>query len=1006
MATPFSLLIIGNDSTAEIIRKGLEDLNIKIKTEFLRSGKKALPVIESGEYDLIISEYKTRDLSRSDLVESLKEKCRNIPLAIIADPEDEKDILKDLYSGTEFGLVPSDPEHIAGKIKDKIIALLDQKNAREENTKSDRLVKEILDSASYIGIITTDENKIITFFNKGAEKILGYGQEELVGKETPMIFHIEEEISKKAKELSEKTGKSIEGLDLFTEKTEQKGLERHEWTYKRKDGNLINVELTVTPIRDDEGNLQGAFGIFYDITDKKRLEEEFKIYKIQSSGIITNIPNPTFAIDRQGKVTAWNRAIEDLTGIPAQEILGKGDYEYAIPFYGKRRSMLIDLIGAPGEVLKKSEYKDIIKTGNVISVEARPFEIRGKTYIVRASASPIYDGNGKVIGSIESISDLTHIKNIESALRESEAKTEYIIDSLPGVFYIFSANGEMIRWNKNFETLSGYTAEEIKEMKALEFIEEQYRKQVSDAIKTAFTEGYAEIEGALVAKDGKIIPIFYSAYSKVIDNVPYLLGTGLDITDRKRAEEALAQEKANVEYIIDSLPGMFYMFYMFDEKGRFVRWNKNMETLTGYSEDEISKMKPLEFIEESHRDAVAGAIKKAFSEGYSDLEAVIVTKDGRKIPFFFSANMKLIDEVPHILGMGLDITKTKETEAEIRKLASVVRHSGELISLANNEGIITFINEAGAKMIGARVDEIPGYHYMDFIPDYLKEKINSEIFPKMFKEGQWEGDLQYKNIKTGDIIDVHTMAFTINDPETEEPVYLANVSLNISDRKKAEAALKEVNKKLNLLGSITRHDILNQITVAQGYIEILEMDGLIKENTEIGEYCAKVASAVETIRRQITFTKDYKDLGEQSPEWYKVGEIIDDNYRNSRFQVIKLVNETKGLEVYADPLFEKVIYNLFDNAVKHGEKITTIKFGFKESGDDMDLICEDDGAGVPDDVKEKIFKRQYYKHTGLGLFLSREILSITGLSIEENGRYGEGAKFVIHIPKGLFRFPG
>ena len=664
-------------------------------------------------------------------------------------------------------------------------------------------------------------------------------------------------------------------------------------------------------------------------------------------------------------------------------------------------------------------------------------------------------------------------------------------------------------------------------MKSIDFIDEKYRKQVSGAIKKAFSEGYAEVEGALATKDGRAIPVLLSAYGKMIDNVPYLLGTGLDITAakeaqkeieklaaivqhsgeliaiadmngkitfinkagaemtgigmdeisrhkipdlfaddrkeqvisevipalkdkgywegdlryvnlktgqpvdvhamtftiydpetgdplflanvslditaRKKAERALAKEKANVEYIIDSLPGMFYMFYMFDQTGRFVRWNKNLETLTGYSAEEVKEMRPLEFIEDGYKEHISDAIKTAFSEGYADLEAVIVTKDGEKIPFFFSAKRKEIDGTSYILGMGLDITKAKMAEEEIRKLASVVRHSGEMIALTNPEGIINFINEAGGRMIGVDGKDITRYHFMDFIPEHLKEKIKSEVLPAMAETGLWEGDLQYINLKTGNPVDVHTMGFIIKDPGTGATAYLANVSLDISDRKKAEAALMEVNKKLNLLGSITRHDILNQVTVARGNLEILEMDGLIPEDSKTEEFYRKILGAVETIQRQILFTKDYKDLGEQSPEWYNAGKIIDKNYRNTCFQSVKLVNEVDDLEVYADPLFEKVIYNLFDNAVKHGEKITTIKFYSKKSGDGMDLICEDDGVGIPADVKDKIFKREHYKHTGLGLFLSKEILSITGLFIEENGTPGEGARFVIHIPKGLFR---
>ncbi|WP_421909894.1 PAS domain S-box protein [Methanolacinia petrolearia] len=695
-----------------------------------------------------------------------------------------------------------------------------------------------------------------------------------------MRFHIEEEISSHAKEFSERTGKNIKGLDLFAEIMIE-GPERHDWTYKKKDGSLISVELTVTPIRDDKGNIRGAFGVFYDITDKKRLEEEFKSYKIQSSGIIANIPEPTFAIDLGGRVIAWNRAVEELTGIPAQDILGKGDHEYAIPFYGKRRPMLIDLITEPEEMMKKWNCEDITKTGNVIAADVVPFKIRGKSTISGPALLLYTITDGKTIGAIESATDVTHIKKVE---------------------------------------------------------------------------------------------------------------------------EALAREKANVEYIIDSLPGMFYMFYMFDEKGKFVRWNKNLETLTGYSAEEVRKMKPLEFIDDDYKDQSSESIEMAFLKGYSDTEAVIVTKDGRRIPFFFSANKEVIDGIPYILGMGLDITKSKETETEIRKLALGVKHSGEMIALANQDGIINFINEAGAKMIGIDANDITRYHFMDLIPDHLKDKMNTVIMPATVEKGLWEGEIQYINKKAGNTIDVHAMIFTINDPETDEMIYLATVSLDITERKKAVAALREVNKKLNLLGSITRHDILNQITVAQGYMDILEMDGLIPKNSDAGDKCEKVAGAIETIKRLILFTRDYKDLSEQSPEWYNVGRIIDKNYKNLGFRSIQLVNETDDLEVYADPLFEKVIYNLFDNAVKHGEKITTIKFYFTEEGENLNLICEDDGIGISDEFKEKIFKREHYKNTGLGLFLSREILSITGMSIEENGVYGKGARFRINIPKGAFRF--
>jgi signal transduction histidine kinase len=92
-----------------------------------------------------------------------------------------------------------------------------------------------------------------------------------------------------------------------------------------------------------------------------------------------------------------------------------------------------------------------------------------------------------------------------------------------------------------------------------------------------------------------------------------------------------------------------------------------------------------------------------------------------------------------------------------------------------------------------------------------------------------------------------------------------------------------------------------------------------------------------------------------------------------------------------------------ENSLRHGEKVTKISLRAEENAGDMDLIYEDNGAGVPVEAKEKIFRREYFKNTGFGLFLTREILAITGLSVVENGTPGTGARFVIHAPKGTFR---
>ena len=226
--------------------------------------------------------------------------------------------------------------------------------------------------------------------------------------------------------------------------------------------------------------------------------------------------------------------------------------------------------------------------------------------------------------------------------------------------------------------------------------------------------------------------------------------------------------------------------------------------------------------------------------------------------------------------------------------------------------------------------------------------------------------------------------------------------IDITERKKIEEALRTVNKKLNLLSGITRHDIINQVSAAQMFIGVIEMEGELAPDSKVAKDIKIIDEILTTIEQQIAFTRDYQDLGITSPEWYQVGEVIE-MVASPEFEQLSVENKVKTIEVYADPLFEKVIYNLFDNAVRHGEKTTTIRFYSEKTPEGLKLICEDDGVGVPDDAKEKIFRRQYYQNTGLGLFLSQEILSITGMTITETGKPGEGARFEILVPDGAYR---
>ena len=223
---------------------------------------------------------------------------------------------------------------------------------------------------------------------------------------------------------------------------------------------------------------------------------------------------------------------------------------------------------------------------------------------------------------------------------------------------------------------------------------------------------------------------------------------------------------------------------------------------------------------------------------------------------------------------------------------------------------------------------------------------------------------------------------------------------DITNQKIAEIALTLARKKINLLSSITRHDILNQVTVLLLNIDTAKdavKDPQILELLKIQENTA------ENIRHQIEFARDYETLGGKAPKWLSIKEIFTDLLPVMETYGITFVSLDDDFEVYADPLLERVFYNLVDNSLQHGEHVTTISMRAERSEDGITLFYEDNGAGVPVELKEKIFNRGFGKNTGLGLFLAQEILDITGLSIKETGAPGTGVRFEIHVPQEQYR---
>jgi signal transduction histidine kinase len=229
----------------------------------------------------------------------------------------------------------------------------------------------------------------------------------------------------------------------------------------------------------------------------------------------------------------------------------------------------------------------------------------------------------------------------------------------------------------------------------------------------------------------------------------------------------------------------------------------------------------------------------------------------------------------------------------------------------------------------------------------------------------------------------------------------ARVRERTAELQKTEESFRQANRKLNLLSSITRHDILNQLTIMTGY---LKLAGDRVPDPEVKKYLATAQHAGEVIDRHMVFTKLYQNIGVHSPVWQNVGRLMQRVREDFPEGSILLQVETGDLELYADPLLEKVFFTLLENTIRHGEHASVVRLTYTLGDADLTLVYEDNGTGIGSSEKERIFEWGYGRHTGFGLFLSREILAITGLAIRESGEAGRGARFEITVPLAACRF--
>ncbi len=361
----------------------------------------------------------------------------------------------------------------------------------------------------------------------------------------------------------------------FRETIERNGfVNQHEAQFYRKDGTKLWLSLNARVVRDPAGNVLCYEGIGEEITERKHAEEALTAAHRQVLDIIEFLPDATLVIDKQRKVIAWNKAMEKMTGVVKEEMLGKGDYAYAVPIRGERRPLVIDLIFQNGEGMTKC-FGAVRKEGDSFFSEATmPPGSPGAGSYRSVKASPLFDGEGNVIGAIESIRDLTELKRIEKELWESEERYRTAIESSNDGIAIMK-DRKHLYVNKKYLQIFGFNGpEEVLGQPVMELtVHEDDRERVAginDRRSHRGEEAPDSYEFKGVKRNGGGVFIEVSATQTTYRGEPVTLAYLRDITGRKSLESQLLQAQ-KMEAVGQLAAGVAHDF------------NNILMTLMGYS---------------------------------------------------------------------------------------------------------------------------------------------------------------------------------------------------------------------------------------------------------------------------------------------------------------------------------------------------------------------------------------------------------------------------------------
>jgi PAS domain S-box-containing protein len=751
----------------------------------------------------------------------------------------------------------------------------------------------------------------------------------------------------------------------------------------------LGADHYINKIGDPETVYTQMVHSLHQVVEKNRAKERLRKTKEKFETYVNLARVILIAIDVEGKVTYVNKKGCEVLEYTKEEIVGKDWFSNFLPKrFGKQTKTYAKQL-LSGQI-KPVEYHE-----NFVLTKNRDERLVGWYNIL------LRDETGKIIGTLSSGEDITEWKKAERKLRNSEKRLRNTLDNMLEGCQIIDYNWRYLYVNdavarhgrSKRKNLIGKTMLEmypgIEGTKMFSLLHRCMKKRVPVHMENEFTY-----------RDGK-----KGWFELSIQPVPEgIFILSIDITERKKAEEALRESVNRFRELNELLPEVVFEA---DATGRLTFVNQAAFDRFGYSLEDFEKgLNAFQMLAPEDQGRSKQNIGRVLrGEEIGPNEYMAVRKDGSTFPIIIHSTPIIRGKKPvGIRGVIVDITDLKKAEVALRKSE---RKYSELINGMNDTAwVIDFdckfidVNDASVKVLGYSREELLSMDVFDIDFTLDPEEIRGLVKGMPVDEVQvFETAHTTKEGKTIPV-EISSSLVTYQGKQA-----ILSIARDITERKQAEEAVdKMVNdlsmviEKLGVVGEATRHDVRNKLAVIVNNLYLAKQQ--LASNHNALEYLDDIESAVGQIEKIFDFSRTYEMIGVEERTYVDVEKSVTEAFRLfSGLGDTKLVNECHGLTVLADSQLRQLFYNLIDDSLKHGEKVSQIKVYYEVGKDHLKLIYEDDGIGVPKAEKEKIFREGYGKGTGYGLYLINKMCEAYGWNIQETGIQGKGIQFTVTIPQ-------